>query len=1131
MDLKAFLSSKYESDTFESFIKERFYGLDIYDNGYTDEFLSESEKKSIDSYRFLGKVNLDDGKEIGFFEFKSTTTQIENKRVGYNAILKKLAYDESLNGAIASFYHPDGSVWRLSFVGFEYDEGKAHVTNLKRFTYVLGEGVLVKTAQSQLKLLENNTKPTKALLAEIFSVENLNKRFFEDYKKLFEMLNEELIENNLANFQRDDANIRAFNKKLLGRIVFLYFLQKKGWLGVKEMWGDGDKKFLQKTFGEVEQTKINFYELYLKPIFFEALNTDRRDSEDYFELLKCKMPFLNGGLFESKGFDEEFLSIDNKIFETIFEKLSQYNFTVMEDSIDESEVAIDPEMLGHVFESLLEENYRKGKGAFYTPREIVSYMCSSSIDEYLSDKTDKLQALKSIKILDPAIGSGAFPMGMLHEIVQRRVENGDTLDMATLKREIIENSIYGVDIDGEAVEIAKLQFWLSLTVDETTPSPLPNLDFKIMQGNSLIETINGFDPIPLDIYQKKEAKKLNLFDDEEATLFDETLYDGLTTKIHKFYSDTNPNDKSEHKDEIKNLVQDLIMSYIENQDRDWKFNNEGTTYGQEEARKKKEKLAIQALENSALAQTIINDMLANNFQTKELFLYKLWFGEVLKEGGFDVVIGNPPYIRQEKIKELKPKLQIEDYKSYNGTADIYVYFFEQGYRLLKDGGSLSFITSNKYTRAKYGKEFREFILKNTDILEYIDFNGVKVFESATVDTSILSFKKNGSGTVGVVPRVYPKHTGQPQGIAPTFLYCDITSKYKKGESLKDFCTQFGFDYAQSDLSTDSFSFANPQELAIKKRIEAIGTPLKEWDIKINYGIKTGFNEAFIIDGKTKDELIAKDPKSSEIIKPMLRGRDIKRYGYEFANLWLINTFNGDFVVKDLPRANQVDIDDYPAIKEHLDKYLPQLENRADKGDSPYHLRNCAYNDEFEKEKIVYPEFSSENCFAWDDILKFTSDTAWIITNSSKYLVACLNSKVIWFYLKSIVASLGEASFRMKKIYLDLLPIPKISKEAQKPFDILVDYILFAKAQGLNLEASSFESVIDGLVYDLYFEEEMKKGDCFITDEVVKAIKPCDNTQEGIMQMYQIFKNNKDIQRGLIYRRVLSVVKVINGENK
>ncbi|RUM69191.1 MAG: hypothetical protein DSZ07_05175, partial [Sulfurovum sp.] len=459
------------------------------------------------------------------------------------------------------------------------------------------------------------------------------------------------------------------------------------------------------------------------------------------------------------------------------------------------------------------------------------------------------------------------------------------------------------------------------------------------------------------------------------------------------------------------------------------------------------------------------------------------------------------YVRHEKIKELKPKLKIEGYKSYNGTADLYIYFFEQGYRLLKDNGILSYITSNKYTRAKYGKQFREFILNNTNILEYIDFNGVKVFESATVDTSILTFKKSNVKK-------------------SSFLYCDINEKYKKESELEKFISQNGFEYLQSDLSENSFSFSTPKELKIKKIIEKVGTPLKDWDIEINSGIKTGLNEAFIIDRKIKDELIAKDPKSIEIIKPLLRGRDIKRYSYEFADKWLINSHNNP----------PIDISKYSAIKEHLDKYYDKLKNRGDKGKTPYNLRNCAYLDSFEKEKIIYPDIGNLS-FCFDNNKMYFNNTVYFFNSDSKYILSILNSKIINYYYNFIASTLGNGGNRAFKVFIEQLPIPKIPKEQQKPFEILVDYIIFAKEQNFSLEASLFESIIDGMVYDLYFEEEMKRGDCFISDEVREVIKEFDNSSDMIQEMYKIFKDNRTIQRGLIYRRVISVVKIINGSKK
>lgn len=1342
------------------------------------------EHTHVSSYHALGTTLLDDGRELAIFLFElKEGVDLEHNRVSLHKVLESRTKEILADGAIAAFYKPsDPSVWRFSFLRFTYDENdKQIVTASRRFTYLLGHGVATKTASKYL----NDLKPTSLdKIQEVFSVERVSKEFFEEYRKLFEQAVEHLkVQKGLF---IDEESLHAYTKKLLGRIVFLYFLQKKGWLGVKNQgdWGSGDKNFIHELFKSYPN---NFYAQRLAPLFFETLNRNRPDG--YSDIFDCYIPFLNGGLFdECKGLDDRVI-IDDSIFAEIFAVFDRYNFTVIEDTPHDSEVAIDPEMLGRVFENLLEENYRKGKGAFYTPREIVHYMCQSSIENYLENQTknhqsqfgvdeflakaslsddeicayyrehpqkylvlknyfenikpyknlvvnfrivaklrgflkegnelvksdiyrghdeissdlwqkilnkeyiyhshvvgsnkqiriDKqlfvyptlikyvqitdrffalaffpnlygdlelttifpirqrgikskivqqyetiqkweekdfafgkkvleelksswrdchsphtvlehtneqehntasrfseishklfnadsltakslkehlslkwydlkvnkilndstipqkdlrnlmLENIKSIKVLDPAIGSGAFPMGMLHEIVQVRVHLGDKTPHAKLKREIIENSIYGVDIDFDAVEIAKLRFWLSLTVDEDTPSPLPNLDFKIMQGNSLVETINGFSPIPSDIYDKQEKQMTTLFDTKAPSLLDKKIFDKLTVKIHDFYNDSTGDKKQSDKDEIKTLIREIIEGYLKSESKEYDAREKDLHLF---ASNKKQLVNTMAskLENISIAKTVLAELLSNNFQTKELFLYKLFFGEVLKEGGFDVVIGNPPYIRQEKIKELKPKLQIEGYKSFNGTADIYVYFFEQGYRLLKNGGVLSFITSNKYARAKYGKEFRDFVLKNTNILEYIDFNGVKVFESATVDTSILSFRKSASV---VRPELVEGSCGSISSprTESTFTYCDITAEYKKGENLTTFCDKNGFDYVQNDLSIDSFSFANPKELKIKKKIEKIGTPLKEWDIKINYGIKTGFNEAFIIDTAKRDELIAKDAKSAEIIKPMLRGRDIKAYTYDWADLWIIVVRHG--FNKELYH--------YPAISEHLFQYEQQLKNRGQctnkNGSGQHHwleLDNNPSEDyilQFEVNKIIYPEFSSLPCFTYDNENYFTPDTAWIIAGGSKFLTALLNSKTVWFYLKSIVASLGEASFRMKKIYLDLLPIPQIFNESQKTFEILVDYIIFSKSQKLETEAKFFESVIDVMVYGLYFEEEMKKADCYITDEVQKLIKEFDETDEMLKSMYKEFKENKTIMRGLTYSRTVDVVKIINGGKK
>ena len=1079
MDLEKFLSNSYNTQNFEQFISERFYGFEPLNSQVEDEELSESEKHHIQNYRFLGQVELDDGSEIGFFEFLSSSSNIENKRVGFSNVLKKLAKEYLLDGAIASFYHPNSNAWRLSFVGFEYDAGKANVTNLKRYTYVLGENIPHKTALQQLKKIKY---PKYEEIEEAFGVEKVSQEFYEKYKKLFEMINEYIVNSGEYNyFDLKEENIHAFTKKLLGRIVFLYFLQKKGWLGVDRdrEWGDGDKNFLFNSF----RSKLypDFFEDFLKKIFFEALN-QKRDG-DFFELTNNRIPFLNGGLFEKDRFDNiKYLHLENRLFEKIFRTFNEYNFTIIEDSPDDKEVAIDPEMMGRVFENLLEENYRKGHGAFYTPREIVHYMCQQSIVNYLAtyfpnrEKINDLvvnkitddkyflqygqelkEQLLKIKIIDPAIGSGAFPMGMLYEIVTVLLHLDKTQssnEIAKLKRSVIENSIYGVDIDASAVEVAKLRFWLSLVVDEETPTPLPNLYYKIMVGNSLLESINGFDPLSKDV--------TTLFDESEDKI------EQVQKLLHAFYNTNEHSKKIALKNRIEESIDEILQKKLADQEAIIKSRTENVHLFNGLSKKQ---LAI--IEEAQETRAIIEKV--KKRPTTELFFYKIYFSEVLARGGFDVVIGNPPYIRQEKIKALKPRVEKEifynpisqkdeKYECFNGTADIYIYFFEKGFKLLKENGVLSFITSNKYTRAKYGEKFRKFILQNAQIVEYIDFNGVRVFESATVDTSILSFKKANAAD-------------------NKLLYCDVDKSYKKGEDLAQFVSKEGFAYAQEDLSADGFSFANPKELAIKKRIEEIGTPLKEWNIKISYGIKTGCNDVYIISDETRKKLIEKDLNSDKIIKKILRGRDINKYQYNFKNKWMI-----------LVKYNSYSIleKQYSAVYEYLLEFKKLLENRGqckNKGGKGQHhwleLDNNPsdeYLNNFNKNKIIYPEFSSNPSFYYDKESFYLVDTAWFIVGGDKYMTSLLNSNLLWFYLKSTVALLGSKSFRMKKTYLSLLPIVKIFDTKKQYFNILVDFIQEYK-KNKDIKVTFFEKVIDIMVYELYFEKELHEKGFGILDVV------------------------------------------------
>jgi adenine-specific DNA-methyltransferase len=1069
---------------------------------------------------------------------------------------------------------------------------------------------------------------------EVFDISILNKSFYEE---LFKWYTNTLDTIKLPNDDGTHSITTTNTIRLITRIIFIWFLKEKGLIPNNLF----DKKYLDDILEYKDNNNSTYYKVILQNLFFATLNTEiskrkfrdinnfqgknkdygNQDVYRYERFIKSNkidewkelfsfIPFVNGGLFENLDIinKNKFISTlridgfsdrkDNKLIvpdDIFFGKdglitiLNSYKFTIAENTPIEEDVALDPELLGKVFENLLasynpETNTTKrhDTGSYYTPREIVDYMVDSSLinhfkqilDDSFEDKKEldkKLHlllsyedkqpfeddivnklilAIDTLKILDPAVGSGAYPMGILHKMVHilhkldpnnknwlnlqlekakketiQIFENDDnnikedklkeihdsfdiTLNHPDYARKLylIENTIFGIDIQNIAIQIAKLRFFISLIVDQNVNQdkenlgirPLPNLEFKLMQGNSLLETINGFDPLDETNIVKNKNNK--------------TRIQNLKRNFHKFYKASSKIQKNKIKDEIKQDIDVLFKKVLINYNKELQQTiKENDIFNTSKAVQKRHQ---EQLSNKTLIEKILKEYDEFDAST-EIFLYKIYFAEVFANDGFDIVIGNPPYIRQEKIKDLKPKLQNEPNKflSYNGTADIYIYFFEKGYKLLKPNGILSYITSNKYTRAKYGKEFRKFILENTNILEYIDFNGVKIFESATVDTSILTYRKS------------IKENNN-------FTYCDIDDKYKKNSYLYDFVFNKGFEYNQKDLSIDSFSFATLDKLRIKKQIEKIGIPLKDWGIKINYGIKTGFNEAFIIDTKTKDELIAKDSKSAEIIKPLLRGKDINKYSYQFVEHWLIATFP----------SLELDINNYIAIKEYLETFGKRLEQSGSKGSRKKTKHKwfetqdtIKYFQDFEKHKFVWASIGkTEYSFVPKGF--YLLDTNYFMAIDNKYILALLNSNLLIIYNNKKDTPVGNQAYRHYKYNLEELPIPKIQKEKQKHFEVIVDYILFTKEQNMNNEYSQFEAVIDNMVYDLYFEEDMKKSNCFISDAVRNIdLQPFhDNLSDEfktkyVKTVYDVFKNNKDIQRGLIFSRNIEVVKIINGD--
>lgn len=652
------MATAYTSDSLRNLFQSSFNLAQWY--GFLQHFFNATELKSTpekiigntsDAGYYLGNIDTIDSYHIGFFQYNISRGSVANKRVGLRNLVKSFINPiwGEFDAALVVF--DSGDHWRLSFICDIKDEA----TSPKRYTYVFGsDDLLYRTPIERFNFLKKKGVSFETLKAA-FSVEALSDEFFDKYREQYadfiqyitgkrfvkvgskweeKMLGEPNVALMQA-FNYNEKKIRDYVKKMMGRITFLHFLQRKGWMC-------GDLNYMHNMF-ENSAYKNDYLDSVLEPLFFGILNTKPTEREILFTkygwdkslLAEWKdIPYLNGGLFERDEEDEPKSRFPAEYFKRLFQFFSEYNFTIDENDPNDAEVGVDPEMLGKIFENLLEDN--KDKGAFYTPKEIVRYMCQESLIAYLETNTsiakDKIRqfvlspeegvkdipenkkpklltALKEVKICDPAIGSGAFPMGLLNELLHcREVLSGDHYDRAEIKKSIIQNNIYGVDIEKGAVDIARLRFWLSIVVDEETPSPLPNLDYKIMQGNSLIESFMGVDLSKLT-YEKeyKEDKgEISLFDDE--------------------------------KNRLQKTVSHLLSSYYSCSDHDRKV-----TLQQEISDTINKQLEAQAYDPAILDKLKTINLAENN----NFFLWHTWFSDVFNRDdkeGFDIVIGNPPYV-------------------------------------------------------------------------------------------------------------------------------------------------------------------------------------------------------------------------------------------------------------------------------------------------------------------------------------------------------------------------------------------------------------------------------------------------------------------------------------------------------
>ena len=674
-----------------------------------------------DNSYYIGRQTDADARELGFFYTRvAQGSDVRRKRVGLRKMIAPyLKYD--VDAAIAVF--ADENHWRLSYI-CDMKEG---VTSAKRFSYILGdEQGQYKTPLDRLEhICAKRGRFVLNDLREAFSVDALSDEFFDEYHVHYDHIVAELTRQG-----KSGAVYHDYVKKLMGRIVFLHFLQKKGWLC-------GDTNFMLNTFDKSKR-QDDYLESVLEPLFFGILNTEPAKREQVFGrngwqqgLVEkwADIPYLNGGLFERDDVDNLRIVLPRYLFSDLFSFLASYNFTVDENDPDDAEIGVDPEMLGKIFESLLEDN--KAKGAFYTPKEIVRYMCKESLIAHLASKLpnvadsvvrafvehhemqpelepyrDTLEtALRDVKICDPAIGSGAFPMGLLNELWRCREALGTELSRLQLKKEIIENNIYGVDIERGAIDIARLRFWLSIVVDSETAEPLPNFDYKFMQGNSLIESYGGFD---LSRIAGKTVGRPSTSTQYVIGLDSDLSQKNLQRLLREYFSVTDHQKKATMRHAINAEVKTLIRESIG-----------GTP--------------------TFLAKLDQLDPSAN----QDFFLWHTWFKDIFDKGGFDIVIGNPPYIDYRRIDETT-KAGLNKYLSYQieKKGSLYVYFIEMGLGLLKPYARLYFINPYQYLSAESGRGIRSFLIPKHNIERIVDVSNIKVFDEASTYTCINIIQKN-----------------------------------------------------------------------------------------------------------------------------------------------------------------------------------------------------------------------------------------------------------------------------------------------------------------------------------------------------------------------------------------------------
>lgn len=1139
--IKNTFNKKFDKDNFRKFIINFLDGLNeekYFSIGQAQ--VKECYRQKILSYQRIGQYTDNNGKIIdALVVHLSDNCSLDRNRTFLRNFVADYMRTRQKENTLVAFYNDKDSDWRFSFVKLEIslkqnDKGVVKVVNeftpAKRYSFLVGELEPNHTAQSRLVELLIKDYPSLEEIEEAFNVEKVSKEFFANYKELFLQLVDDL-KNIRANDDRINTEFTLksiteanFCKKLLGQLVFLYFIQKKGWLGVPKdkNWGEGDKQFLRHTFERAVNEGKNFFNDYLEPLFYDALANGERD-EQYFNLLDCKIPFLNGGLFETIGgysWVDTDIILDNTIFSNsnktkagdigdgILDVFDRYNFTVKEDEPLEKEVAVDPEMLGKVFEELLEVQDRKSKGAFYTPREIVHYMCQESLINYLctelnvpdenshseqdsksndltkqdisdfihhSDKfsereniatqkddsnsvyvhilSDSIRqnaqsidrALENIKICDPAIGSGAFPVGMLNEIVRARIALVDSgflkeakkRSVYEYKRQAIQNSIYGVDIESGAVEIAKLRLWLSLVVEEddiTNIKALPNLDYKIVCGNSLLDLYNVIIPDNL-----------------------QTRFNELTDLL---FNETSKSKKKTYQNELEKIKNEVFR-------------------------------------------------IAESLGCKTKFDFRFFFSDVFKKGGFDVIIANPPYVGEKGHKELfEPIKQCSLKEFYLGKMDLFYFFFHLALNLLKPNGQCAFITTNYYITALGGRLLRRDFKERAILKELINFNELKIFESALGQHNLITMLQKGYNNqakcnlINVNKKGFLDNTFNDivSGIDEQTSYNTIPQNelYEGKENY----IRLAKEDENSELSIilnkiksnnnmlgnicnvnagimGGCDFITPKNIIYTSQLDA-----EQNDIQVTDGV-------FVLDMfNNRDTIILNQLCNTSVLKSFYKNSDIFKFKSS-------SNSTKKIIFSALSNTNE----EKRLIKNVLLKYKNILSEirkiNNENTDNWFILRRGASHPEiFTCPKIVAPQRSKTNTFGYNECEWYASADVYFITEPKpeyqlKYILALLNSNLYYIWLYNKGKRKGE-SLELYQKPLSEIPIKKADKTTQDKFVSVVDKILDITQSSDYLEnkekqdaVKEYEKQIDIMVYKLYdltYEEVKSIDKDFILSE-------------------------------------------------